>query len=137
MDRKDFLDCLGEDYSFHVRKVTNTIALDRGLLLDANRVEIRRYVREELTSDIIQGVLSIACQDEEVFDYPSDWWEWAKERWLPKWLKKRYPVRMARIWAIHKYPELNVPNELVGKEYIHFRVVNDEKLRKKIENPPT
>jgi hypothetical protein len=25
--------------------------------------------------------------------YPKDWWEAFKERWFPKWLLKRYPVR--------------------------------------------
>lgn len=29
--------------------------------------------------------------------YPINWWEAFKDRWFPKWLKRRYPVRQKRI----------------------------------------
>jgi len=29
-------------------------------------------------------------------EYPADWWQAVRERWLPEWAKKRWPVRMRK-----------------------------------------
>ena len=44
-------------------------------------------------------------------EYPADWWEAFKERWLPAWAKKRWPVRWVRVRLEAKelYPKLSAP----------------------------
>ena len=34
---------------------------------------------------------------------PADWWQSFKQRWFPKWLLRRFPVRELDLWAI--YPQ--------------------------------
>ena len=35
--------------------------------------------------------------DEICVDYPSTWWDHFKSRWFPKWLCRRFPVKMKTI----------------------------------------
>lgn len=75
---------------------------------------------------VIEGskvILDILTQEDEVFDYPADWWQAFKERWFTKWLKRRSRVKRARVWAIHKFPELDFPQNFVGKEFVHLKVL--------------
>ena len=46
--------------------------------------------------------------------YPADWIEAIKERFLPFWLKKRWPIRYTRLaWDIRVvYPEVSLPKEV-------------------------
>ena len=46
--------------------------------------------------------------------YPADWTEAIKERFLPFWLKKRWPIRYKRLaWDIRVvYPEVSLPAEV-------------------------
>lgn len=47
--------------------------------------------------------------------YPSDWRQAFKERWYPKWLLKKYPVKYTKIELVSQtlYPDYrpNLPNE--------------------------
>jgi len=44
------------------------------------------------------------------------------------------PLRWKHVWAIHKFPELNLPDDLVvGREFVHFRIVDEKKLEDWIE----
>ena len=46
-----------------------------------------------------------------IISFPANWREAFKDRWFPRWLKKKYPVRFTEYRANQKviYPELNVP----------------------------
>ena len=45
--------------------------------------------------------------------YPVDWWEAVKERWLPAWAKRRWPVRYKHVALTAKcyYPKISKPDE--------------------------
>lgn len=51
----------------------------------------------------------------EYVRYPDDWWEAFKERWFPRWLLKRYPVRLTEVVidVTRLYPHLrySLPEE--------------------------
>lgn len=63
---------------------------------------------------ILRFYASIAAQklDEKRCQYPADWKEAFKERWFPKWLLKRYPVKYTYIEmkAVQLYPKIQLPN---------------------------
>jgi len=42
--------------------------------------------------------------------YPKDWWEAFKDRWFPKWLRKRYPIILQNHTLSRSvvYPDLKV-----------------------------
>jgi len=116
-----------EELIFSVRRAITQRKIDKALALSNNRYEIRMFT--DVFGDwAIQALINFATQEEQVFDYPADWWQWCKERWFPRWLKRKSPVRMSRIWAVHKYPEVNIPQEFVGQEFVHFKVADLDKL---------
>lgn len=67
--------------------------------------ELRGYI----LSEKIQSV---------VIKYPANWIEAIKDRWLPSWAKKKWPVVMARrvVDAVALYPHFkqSVPNSIGG-----------------------
>jgi len=135
MNREQLEECIGQEFRFNIRRVISDILVDEALLVNSSRVKTYAWLNQTLMPHI-RLLFTYATQEEEVFDYPADWWQWFKQRWFPEWLIKRYPIRMARIWAIHSFPELNIPDEFVGREFVHFRIVNEDKLTSKIsENP--
>ena len=58
---------------------------------------------------------------DRIIRYPENWKEAFKERWLPKQLKHRFPVKYKEFDALVVYPnllkEFPVPGELRGNNY--------------------
>jgi hypothetical protein len=48
----------------------------------------------------------------EKITYPMNWLESIKERWMPKWLTNRYPIRYTTFEARAYYPHLKLPNDV-------------------------
>lgn len=137
MEREEFLKCLGDTYTFQVRTIAKQVAVDNALLVAEDRVELQHILRDTIPTDIIRGLFHFATLEDQVFDYPNNFltrwgqkWQTFKERRLPKKLLKKYPLKQHRVWAIHKFPELNLPNSIVGREFVHFRVIDEDKLEK-------
>lgn len=62
------------------------------------------------------------------YSYPADWWQATKERWFPRWLLRRYPVRLKRVGGgkiavdVHAlFPELDAPRRQ-DKMRIYYHV---------------
>lgn len=45
---------------------------------------------------------------EHVVEFPADWWQAFRQRWLPAWWLRRHPVAMKRavLTAKHLYPKM-------------------------------
>jgi len=82
----------------------STIELKRIEYIVASRISKDDYLRyggivvEGAAEDIIIKVKSFVYGVDEAtrrveIRYPADWWEAFKERWFPRWLLKRYPVK--------------------------------------------
>ena len=41
-------------------------------------------------------------------EYPKDWVEWLRDRWFPKWAKRRWPIKMTRVDIREIFPEMNL-----------------------------
>ena len=55
-------------------------------------------IREESDDFVLRMHSMLAGQnilDEEI-RFPADWWEAVKMRWMPKWMRRRWPVRFTR-----------------------------------------
>jgi len=54
-------------------------------------------------------------QDEYVISWPENWWEHFKDRWFPKWAKKKWPIKREahRIKISLLYPKfkISLPDE--------------------------
>ena len=44
----------------------------------------------------------------ETIEYPADWWEALKARWLPTWAKRRWPIRYRHFEINAYYPTVKV-----------------------------
>lgn len=95
---------------------------------------IRRLVVRGDINEAVEVMLDIATQEELIREIPKDWWQHFKLRWYPCWLKRKFPVKMAWVGAIRKFPEIQVPP--LGREYVHLVVVDSDKLVKRLEGEP-
>lgn len=104
--------------------------IDR-LATDKYNFIIRRIVAKGKLDEAVELILDLATQNEPIMEVPADWFQHWKLRWLPRWLKRKFPPKMVWVWAIHKFPELNLPR--LGREYVHLTIVDESKLIKELE----
>jgi len=74
-------------------------------------------ILEYYASHGLRMIYNFAVKEELIAKYPSDWWQSFKERWLPKWLQRRFPVRYTEVIAQHKFPHWQ---KELGKEYVQI-----------------
>ena len=68
-------------------------------------VEMPLHMPENIVFRMMETLFAYKAAEEAVC-YPQDWKEAFKERWLPPWLKKRYPVKYTKhdVWIM--FPKL-------------------------------
>ena len=81
--------------------------------------------------EAVDLILNVATLEEPIQEIPADWFQHFKLRWFPRWLKRKFPAKMVWVVAIHKFPELQIPP--LGREYVHLKVVDQDKLMKELE----
>lgn len=116
-----------DDLEFRLKKIFSEATIAQGLSINTDRFQVRK-VEDSVGNHIIQGILLLAVQEEEVWEYPDNFLtRWGK-KWqnfkknLPRWMRLRVPLKVHQVWAIHKYPDVNVPIEFIGSEFVHFQV---------------
>lgn len=119
-----------DEITLRVRRLVAEARLSPTQMRALKRVDLQSFLTKQ-SVELIRAVLDLACLEEPIQEIPADWWQHFKLRWFPKWLKRRFPVKMEWIAAIHKFPELDVPP--LGREYLHLRVVDSDKLIRKLE----
>jgi len=80
-----------------------------------HKVKVGAYL-DRLSRDlIITAECSIASQRLDAFTvkYPENWIEAIKERWAPRWLLNKYPIKYhQKIYEVKAYyPKLAIPDE--------------------------
>jgi len=68
------------------------------------------WMGQEIVLRVVQEVYGNELERIEAV-YPADWWEAFKERWLPAWAKKRWPVKHKKVQLVAQelYPKLSAP----------------------------
>lgn len=122
---------MDEEFTFQVQQLAEVLAMGRGTKIAGERFDVEEKV--EATRYLIALVLDIATQEEPMMRIPADWWQAFKERWYPQWLKKKSPVKYKEIVAVHRFPELEVPHEVLGREFVHLKIVDVDKMVKEQE----
>ena len=87
---------------------------------------IKLQVLDYVNYRAIKAILDLTCLEEDTYYHPADWWQAIKDRWLPRWAKRYFRVRMKEVAAIHKFPELDIPPDLFGREFVSFRVLDEK-----------
>ena len=120
------------DIKLKVTQLVCKIAADKGVVFSADRIKIAAW------EDLVQAIMTLATQEETVFEYPANWWEALKEWLLKKHLigshviKLFKAVRYNKVVAVHKFPELVVPSELLGREFVHLKVMPWEEVERNV-----
>lgn len=118
-----------KDFTFRMRRIFQQVALEYGISPDPNRLAAMKIEQEDRAGKIIiRAMLGIATQEEEVFEFADNWmtrlgqWWWKKQKKLRARYHKLPAPKVIKVWAVHKFPDVNVPLNLIGSEYVHFRL---------------
>lgn len=116
-----------ETYTFRIRRIFHEACVNKGLNISPGRIMGREFV-DDLGRQIIQTMLAVATQEEEIVSFPDNWltrlgktWHNVKRR-LPRWARAILRPGEVSVMAVHKFPEVNVPNNLLGNEFVHFKI---------------
>ena len=88
---------------------------------EAEGLDKRNYQRiifpqlEQYETMGIRHIFRLVGTDKLLHEYPSDWWQAFKERWLPRWILKISPARQSEVVARHLFPYLQ---EELGDEIV-------------------
>lgn len=127
-----------EEFEFKIQRFGSVYALSRAIRIKPARIKVQFF--KDKSFDHVKQLIDVATQEEELAEYPNNfflrlsyWWQRFKKRWFSKWLwlYQRYPVTWNQVWAIHKFPELEVPD--LGKECVHLKVVQYSEIQKLLE----
>jgi len=82
-------------------------ALSRELIDDID-VEVNGQVRFDYDEVFVRMVKELLKQNigDRIIKHPTDWKEAFKEKWFPKWVLKKYPVKYRVYDALTIYPTL-------------------------------
>ena len=117
------------EMTFKLKKLVTQRIIDQSLMTNPSRVGVEALI-DDAGNGIIRALLVVATQEEQLAEFPSDWWQTFKERWFPQWLLHHYPVKKKQVWAIHKYPELDIPTSFLGREFVHLKIISQEELER-------
>lgn len=80
--------------------------------INLNNLELRQTIGEHMMFELCAWLASEKLASIHV-KYPEDWWQAFKERWFPRWLLKRFPVKYheERYEARAFYPDVSLPTE--------------------------
>lgn len=94
------------------------------MIMDMNNVQLTHYMDHALTRAIYRLDLDVFGQDLEaqIWKMPADWKEAIKERFFPKWLLRKFPVKHAifKLDVAVLYPQLEMPQN-IHKPYFHYK----------------
>lgn len=107
-----------EEYNLKIKRLVVEAALDHHIVVNPERIQV------QATESAIKTLFYFATQEDLEAEFPADWWQAFKARWFPDILKRRFPVIKTRIIAVHKFPELNLPDSVLGREFVHLKLLD-------------
>lgn len=113
------------EIQFRARKLFTECTFEKGLNMASDALQVG--IEDEKLLTRVQMLLNIATLEEEVHDDPVNIFtrmgaRWQKIKNRNRFLRRWFPVKYDRVWAVHKYPEVNIPGELLGQEFVSFRL---------------
>jgi len=78
---------------------------------DVRISEYADFVADEFVLQVRQNIWGRHVERQEC-KWPADWWQAFKERWLPAWAKRRWPVQytIRILTARELYPKVVMPH---------------------------
>ena len=100
-----------EEVVLKLNKFVHSRAYMKGILQDVKTDSFYEEQADYLVYELETFVLTETLEDLDV-RYPADWVQGIKERWLPLYLKKKFPVKYKYITykAEALYPKISLPD---------------------------
>jgi hypothetical protein len=73
------------------------------------KMELTSYMDYISRGMVLRLDAFLAGENLNQIKYPTDWLESVKERWAPKWLLKKYPVKYTTYNITAYYPQMAIP----------------------------
>lgn len=118
-------------FEFKVRRYVAQFAFDKSLLMGGENVKAE-VIEDNAQQYLARALVVIVTEEEPIARIPADWWQAFKERWFRPWLLRFFPVQYIEIVAVHKYPELDVPERMLGAEFVNLEIMPVEKFEEDI-----
>lgn len=101
-----------EEIKLIVKKYCTSARVTHDIMSEITPVFINDWMSNSL---LIELHTNIYCKDETEtrISYPSSWWQHVRQRFYPKWLLRRYPVKKEYhvVKYISAYPTIYVDKE--------------------------
>lgn len=121
-------------------RITTIALLDAELLKYDARMHLNQFKVSASVDNSLKKLAVEFCYEvfgkrtEDVYYYPADWKQAFKERWFPKWLCQKFPVKFIKVDIARIYPELRgIPNQQYLNIYTKTRI-DSNKIFKNLEN---
>ena len=121
-----------EKFVFDVHKYIILSCIAKGVDIQPDKVAVS-YEETKGGELIGKAVIDILTLHRPLCTHPRDWWQAFKERWFPQWMLDRWPPRYCHVEAEYKFPEMNPPESVLGRQFVHLKVLDEDKIRKDLE----
>ena len=141
MNQKEILQYLSsQEFKFTLKRFASEVSFTyKGLVIDPERFAID-FTFGEGGQVLIKLLLDIATKEETIEELPDGLWQHFKQClyaklpiFIARYAIRHWPVRTRWITSLHLFPELRVPEEVLGKEFVSLRTVDMWDLQDKLE----
>ena len=105
--------------------------LEKSILMNSTRFDIEKYADEAL-GHTLRACVDICTMEHPIYRHPKlTPWNLFKYWFFPNWLKQQTPVLYTEVIAVHKFPEVEPPKQMLGREFVHVIQMDYDKFIKK------
>jgi len=120
-----------EKLTFETHKYIVLASIAQGIQLDPSRVRVSLEANQP-GKLLGQAVITILTQHDTLCRYPRGWFQAFKLQFFPEWLLRLFPVKYVHVDAVYKFPEMNPPESVLGKQFVTLRIIDEDKMRKNL-----
>uniref|UniRef100_A0A6M3L5K6 Uncharacterized protein n=1 Tax=viral metagenome TaxID=1070528 RepID=A0A6M3L5K6_9ZZZZ len=141
MNKRDLIKRLSsQEFKFTMRRFASEVAFTyKGLVIDPERFEID-FTFGEGGQTLIKLLLDVVTKEQTIEELPDGLWQHFKQclyaklpTFIARRVRRKFPVRTRWVTAMHLFPELHVPEEVLGKEFVTLRTVDMFSLQDALE----
>jgi len=117
--------------TFETRKYIVLASIAQGVQINPERVTVS--IEENHTGQLLgQAVVTILTQHDTLCRYPRGWFQAFKLQFYPERLLRWFPVKYTHVDAEYKFPEMNPPESVLGRQFVTLKIIDEDRLRKNL-----
>jgi len=141
MNKRELLKRLSsQEFKFTLKRFASEVAFEyKGLVIDKDRFDID-FTFGEGGQVLIKLLLDVVTKEQTIEELPDGLWQHFKQclyaklpTFIARYVKRRFPVKTRWVTSLHLFPELHVPEEVLGREFVTLRTVDSFELQDALE----